>query len=115
MVQVTWVKLVTKMTLTASKSKDQTKDSAVTYFSFRAYALVYHDSSLTCMGYLLNNFEKKTAHSLTKDTFISLMDGRLNEVIGVGLLRGTCGLLDTADSVGRDLGDALLACEYHAN
>ena len=104
------------MTVTASKSKDQTKDSAVPYFSSRAYALVYHDSSLACMGYVLNNFEKKTtAHSLTKDTFISLMDGRLNEVIGVGLLRGTCGLLDTADSTGRDLGDALLACEYHAN
>ena len=67
------------------------------------------------MGYVLNNFEKKTAHSLTRDTFISLMDGRLNELIGVGLLRGTCGLLDTADSAGRDLGDALLACEYHAN
>lgn len=43
------------------------------------------------------------------------MDGRLKEVIAVGLLRGTCGLLDTADSAGRDLGDALLACEYHAN
>ena len=46
------------MTLTASKSKDQTKDSAVPYFSSRAYALVYHDSSLACMGYVLNNFEK---------------------------------------------------------
>ena len=103
------------MILTASKSPDQTKDSAGTYFSSRAYALIYHDSSLTCMGYGLNNVEKKTAHSLTKDTFISLMDGRLKEVIGVGLLRGTCGLLDTADSAGRDLGDALLACEYHAN
>lgn len=42
------------------------------------------------------------------------MDGRLKEVIGMGLLRGTCGLLDTADSAGRDLGDVLLACEYHA-
>jgi len=103
------------MTLTASKSQDQTKDSAVPYFSSRAYALVYHDSSLACKGYGLNNFEKKTAHSLTKDTFISLMDGRLKEVIGVGLLRGTCGLLDTADSAGLDLGDALLACEYHTN
>lgn len=43
------------------------------------------------------------------------MDGRLKEVIGMGLLRGTCGLLDTADSAGRDLGDVLLACEYHSN
>lgn len=38
------------------------------------------------------------------------MEGRLNEDIGMGRLVEACDLLDVTDSVGRDLGDVVLAC-----
>lgn len=46
-------------------------------------------------------------------TFVSLIEGLLKEAIGMGLLEDDCDLLEVADSVGRDLGDALLACRVH--
>jgi len=41
------------------------------------------------------------------------MEGLLKEPIGLGRLEDECDLLEEADSTGRDLGDALLACREH--
>lgn len=43
-------------------------------------------------------------------TLVSLMEGLLKGAKGTGLWEEDSGLLNVADSVGRDFGDALLAC-----